>query len=313
MGNPPGAWIERLVPQFRPAGVGPVAWLLATVAGQPGVRYGLLLLAVAAGLVGSAALLGHAANAPTLSAYERNEACGTAAPAPPDCRSFVSATVEEDRQLPFGVHAVTLSLQGREAVYYGWAETYYAPTLAAGSGALLVGWHGRVARVVGPGLTVEPFEGPPGSGFLLITIAVLCEFLCGLAIGAQSLVARLHARLLPLGRPALPALPARSPVSFQVVFLCALGVALVAGRSGHAVVAAPLHALCGLVMAAQFTASGLGSGSALLGVARRGIDGRSEERALRLGGDVLLAAVLALLCLSLAADLVVADLLTLPR
>jgi hypothetical protein len=43
------------------------------------------------------------------------------------------------------------------------------------------------------------------------------------------------------------------------------------------------------------------------------MDGLSEEPALRLGSDVALAAVLVALCLSLAADLVVNDLLTLPR
>jgi hypothetical protein len=94
----------------------------------------------------------------------------------------------------------------------------------------------------------------------------------------------------------------------------ALVVALLAARTGHAAIAAPLHAACGLVAAGLMGAAGIGSARALAAVAgRRGLDGLSEEPALRLGSDVALAAVLVALCLSLAADLVVNDLLTLPR
>src|SRR5258706_4135330 len=140
---------EPMLPGLRPSGVGRLAWALAHVAGQPGVRYGVLLVAVAAGLVGSAALLGHAFNAPGLSRYQHSLACGIAGATPPDCRVFVAGTVERDSQLPLGVHVVTLSIDGRTAVYYGRADVYHSQLLVAGSEALLIGWHGRAARVVG--------------------------------------------------------------------------------------------------------------------------------------------------------------------
>jgi len=92
-----------------------------------------------------------------------------------------------------------------------------------------------------------------------------------------------------------------------------VAVVLLAARSGHALIAAPLHAVCGVALAALCAGAGLRSARALVPVARRGMDALSEEPALRLGADVALAAVLVALCLSLATDLVVADLLTLPR
>jgi hypothetical protein len=303
--------VEPVLPQLRPAGVGPLAWALAGVAGRPGLRYGVLLVAIAAGLIGSAALLGHAANAPALAAYQRSAACGAGGSPPPDCRELATATVLDDRPLPLGVHAVTLAVDGRRAVYYGWADSSYVGALPAQSDAVLVGWRGRLARVVGPGLTLEPFVGPPGAGFLLIAVAVACELLCGLALGLQGLLWRLRARVVPVafdrsGRPWAAA-------PWRVVFLGAIVIALLAGRTGHAVTAAPLHALCGIVMAAQFGLAGVGAAREFAPVALRSMDARSEERALRLGSDVVLAAVLVALCLSLAADLVIADLLTLPR
>jgi hypothetical protein len=309
MGSNPLA--EPVLPQLRPSGVGALSWALAGVAGRPGLRYGVLLVAIAAGLIGSAALLGHAANAPTLAAYERNLPCGAGVSTPPDCRALATGTVLEDRPLPLGIHAVTLSVGGRRAVYYGWAESYYAGRLPVRSDALLVTWHGRIARVVGPGLALEPFEGPPGAGFLLIAAAIACELVCGLALGLQGVLWRLRARVLPVsfarrGRPQV-----RPPG--RLVFLGALVVALLAGRTGHATIAGPLHALCGGAMAVQFGVAGIGAVRELAPVARRGMDALSEEPALRLGADVVLAAVLVALCLSLASDLVVADLLTLPR
>ena len=302
---------EPVLPDIRRPGAGPVAWLLAAAVGRPGVHYGVLLVAVAAALVGSAALLGHAANAPALAAYQRNEPCGAGGSVPPDCRALTAGTVLADRQLLLGVHAVTLSVQGRTAVYYGWAESYYSRTLPERSDAVLVGWHGRAARLVGPGLALEPFEGPPGTAFLLIVVAIGCELVCGLALVLQGVAGRLRGLLLPAAFGPGPRQGVRVPV--QLVFLGCLAVALAAGRTGHATIAAPLHALCGAVMAAQFGAAGLGAARALAPAARRGLDALSEERALRLGADVVLAAGLAALCISLAADLVVADLLTLPR
>src|SRR5262249_42446857 len=172
---------------------------------------------------------------------------------PPDCRVLVPGTVLDDRPLLLGVHAVTLLVDGHRAVYYGWAETYYSPVLPLRSDALLITYRGRAARVVGPGLTLEPFEGPPGSGSVLILSAILCEFVCGLALGVQSLSWRLRARLVPIPAP-------RTGTSFrmplQVVFVVSMAVALLAGHSGHAAVAAPLHAMCGLVMASQFGVAG---------------------------------------------------------
>src|SRR5215510_12842272 len=100
MGSNPLA--EPMLPHVRPSGVGLVGWALASVAGQPGVRYGVLLVAMASGLVGSAALLGHAVNAPTLVAYDRNDTCGTVS-TPPDCRVLVPGTVLDDRPLLLGV------------------------------------------------------------------------------------------------------------------------------------------------------------------------------------------------------------------
>jgi hypothetical protein len=309
MGSKPLA--EPALPRLRPAGVGALTWALANAAGRPGLRYGVLLVAIAAGLIGSAALLGHAANAPTLAAYDRNLPCGAGGSAPPDCRALASGSVLADRPLPLGVHAVTLAFDGHQAVYYGWAESYYTGTLPARSDALLVSWHGRIARVVGPGLTLQPFEGPPGAGFLLIAVAVVCELVCGLALILHGALWRLRARALPVvfERPSRQAI--RPPG--RLVFVGALAVVLLAGRTGHALVAAPLHALCGAVLAALCGLAGLSSGRALVPVARRGLDALSEEPALRLGADVALAAVLVALCISLAADLVVADLLTLPR
>ena len=309
MGSNPLA--EPALPHRRPSGVGPVALALANVAGQPGLRYAVLLVAIAAGLIGSAALLGHAANAPALAAYDRNAACGAGGSPPPDCRELATATVLDDRRLPLGVHAVTLGVDGRRAVYYGWADSSYASALPVSSDALLVAWRGRIARVIGPGLTLEPFEGPPGAAFLLIAVAVACELLCGLALGLQGVLWRLRTRVFPVafrqpGRSRIPA-PGR------VVFLSAIVVALIAVRTGHAAIAAPVHALCGVLMAAQFAVAGVGSARDLAPLARRGMDALSEERALRLGADAVLAAVLVALCLSLASDLVVADVLTLPR
>jgi hypothetical protein len=309
MGSKPLA--EPVLPHLRPSGAGPVSRAVANVAGSAGLRYGVLLVAIAAGLVGSAALLGHAANAPALAAYERNVACGAGGSLPPDCRVLASGTVLDDRPLPFGIHAVTLAVSGRRAVYYGWADTYYSGALPANSDALLVAWRGRVARVVGPGLTLEPFEGPPGAGFLLIAVAVVCELMCGLALGLQGVLWRLRARVAPIG--IAQSGPPRVGTPGRAVFLSAIVVALLAGRTGHALVAGPLHALCGLVMAAGFGIAGVGAARELVPLARRGLDVLSEERALRLGADVALAAVLVALCLSLATDLVVADLLTLPR
>src|SRR5262249_11388993 len=99
-----------------------------------------------------------------------------------DCRVLENGTVVEDRPMPFGVHAVTLTVQGRIAIYYGWTESYYARALPPQADAVLVGWHGRIARVVGPGLALEPFEGPPGAAVLLIVLAIGCELVCGLAL-----------------------------------------------------------------------------------------------------------------------------------
>lgn len=309
MGSNPLA--EPVLPRLRPSGVGPVAWALGSVGGQPGVRYAVLLVAIAAGLIGSAALLGHAANAPTLAAYDRSAACGTGGSPTPDCRALASGIVLEDRVLPFRVHAVTLAVDGRRTVYYGWADSSYAGALPARSGALLVAWRGRVARVIGPGLTLEPFEGPPGAGFLLIAVAVVCELLCGLALVLQGALWRLRARVLPTGFERRGTAAVRAPG--RAIFLGAIVVALAAGRTGHATVAVPLHALCGIVMAAQFAVAGVAAARELGPLARRGLDGLSEEHALRLGADVALAAVLVALCLSLASDLAVADVLALPR
>lgn len=309
MGSKPLA--EPVLPQLRPSGIGPVAWALASVAGRPGVRYGVLLVAIAAGLIGSAALLGHAANAPALAAFDRNVACGAGSSPPPDCRTLTTGTVLADRSLPLGVHAVTVAADGHRAVYYGWADSYSSGMPPVDSDALLIVWRGRVARVFSSGLTLEPFEGPPGAGFLLIAVAVACELLCGLALVLHGMLWRLRARALPIpfGRPG------RSwfgPAG-RLVLLVAVVVVLLAGRSGHALIAAPLHALCGLVLAVLCGTAGLSSARALVPVARRGMDALSEEPALRLGADVVLAAVLVGLCLSLASDLVVADLLMLPR
>jgi hypothetical protein len=300
--------VEPVLPGLRPSGVGRIVWTLAHAVGRPGVRYGSLLVAVASGLVGSAALLAHAVNAPSQSAYQQSLACGIAGAAPPNCRIFVPGAVQSDRSFPFGVHAVTLSVDGRTAVYYGRVDVYHAPVLAGGSEALLIGWHGRATRVVGRGLIVEPFEGPPGLALLTIVLAIVCELICGLALVAQGVAWRLHLRVTPVS-------PARAPgrPPLQLVFLGALIVALMAGRSGHAGIAVPLHAACGLVTAGLLASAGLASARSLLAIGRQGLDGLSEERALRLGADVALAIVLVALCLSLTADLAVGDALTLPR
>src|SRR5215469_12308581 len=232
MGSNPLA--DPVLPHLRPSGVGPVSWALAHVAGGAGPRYGVLLVAIAAGLVGSAALLGHAANAPALAAYDRNVACGASGSRPPDCRVLATGTVLDDRPLPFGIHAVTLAVDGRRAVYYGWADSSYSGALTASSDALVVAWRGRVARVVGPGLTLEPFEGPPGAGFLLIAVAVVCELVCGLALGVQGVLWRLRARVLPVGLARSGRLRVGAPG--RVVFLGAIVVALLAGRTGSALV-----------------------------------------------------------------------------
>ena len=282
---------------------------LAGVAGRPGLRYAVLLVAIAAGLIGSAALLGHAANALTLSAYDRSVACG--ATAGPDCRAMATGTMLDDRPLPLDVHAVTIVADGRQTVYYGWANTAPLGPAASNSRALLLVWRGRVARVFSAGLALDPFEGPPGAGFLLIAAAVLCELLCGLALMLHGALWRLRARALPvvLDRPG----GRRRAVPANAIFLGGLGVVLLAGRTGHALIAVPLHAVCGAVLAVICGVSGVRAARALVPVARRGMDALSEEPALRLGADVVLAAVLVALCLSLATDLVVADLLTLPR
>ena len=288
--------------------MGQVRWTLA----QPGVRYGVLLVAVAAGLVGSAALLGHAVNAPALSAYQQAQTCGLQGSAADNCRLFVPGTVLSDRPYPLGIHALTLATEGSRAVYLGRAEEDRS-AIGYGSEALLVLWRGRAARVIGQRLVLEPFTGPPGSAFLLIVVAILCELLCALALGLQGLAWRLRASVIPTSLPPPPSWPAGRP-HVQLVFMGALVVALLAARTGHAAIAAPLHAACGLVAAGLMGAAGIGSARALAAVAgRRGMDGLSEEPALRLGSDVALAAVLVALCLSLAADLVVNDLLTLPR
>lgn len=285
-----------------------MAWALARLGGRPGVRYGVLLVAVAAGLVGSGALLGHALNAPGLRAYQRSTACGLGDAVPPDCQVFSTGTVLNDRPLPLGVHAVTVAAGGRSAVYYGEAQVYQTAVLASGSQALLILWQGRAARVVGQGLAVEPFEGPPGLALLWIVLAIVCELICALALLVQGIVWRLRARLSPLWR----ARPGRSP-SLQLIILAALVVAVLAGRTGHAGVAVPLHLACGAVVAVVLGSAGVGSIGSLGAIARRGLDALSDEAALRLGADVALAAVLVALCLSLTTDLVVADVLSLPR
>ncbi|HEY4027869.1 MAG TPA: hypothetical protein VGO86_15685 [Candidatus Dormibacteraeota bacterium] len=97
--------VEPMLPDPRPSGVGRTAWVFARVAGSPGARHGLLLVAVSARLVG-AALLGHAANAPSLTRYGRSPACGTAGATLPDCRVFVAGTVRSDHTLPAHPDAV---------------------------------------------------------------------------------------------------------------------------------------------------------------------------------------------------------------
>src|SRR5437660_2177948 len=282
---------------------------LAGIAGRPGLRYAVLLVAIAAGLIGSAALLGHAANALTLSAFDRSVACG--ATAGPDCRAMTSGTMLDDRPLPLDVHAVTIVADGRQTVYYGWANTAPLGPAPSDSQALLFVWRGRVARVFSAGLSLDPFEGPRGAGFLLIAVAVLCELLCGLALMLHGALWRLRARALPavLDRPG----GRRRGVPANAIFLGGLSVVLLAGRTGHALIAVPLHAVSGVGLAVICAVSGVRAARALVPVARRGMDALSEEPALRLGADVVLAAVLVALCLSLATDLAVADLLTLPR
>jgi hypothetical protein len=302
-----GPAAESLLPELRPTGAGALAWALARIAGRPGLRYGLLLAALAAGLVGSAALLGHALNAPGLRAYDQERACGIGGPEAPDCRTFDPATVLLDRRFPLGVHAVTLTAAGRTAVYYGWADVYRSTALAPGSDALLIGWHGRTARVVGRGMAVDPFTGPPGAASLLLVVAVACEALCALALGLQGVALRLRARVAPLARR----LPGSGP-RLPAVFLGVLVVVVLAGRLGHWSAAAPLHVAGGIAAAALLGAAGVASARSLAALARRGV-GLSEERALRLGADVALSAVLVVLCLSLATDLAVSDVLTLPR
>jgi len=280
---------------------------------QPGVRYAVLLVAVAAGLIGSAALLGHALNAPSLRAYQQAEACGIQGVPAPDCRLFVPGTVLSDRPYPLGIHALTLATEGSRAVYLGRVDEDRTPVVRPGSDALLVTWRGRAARVIAQGLVLEPFAGPPGAAFLLIVVAILSELLCALALGLQGVAWRHRARMVPTTLPPPPSWQGSRP-RVQLVFMAALVIALLAGRTGHAVIAAPLHAASGLVAAVLMGTAGLGSARALAVVAgRKGLDGLSDEPALRLGSDVALAAVLVALCLSLAADLVVNDLITLPR
>jgi hypothetical protein len=308
MGSEPAA--EPDLPELRPPGAGPLTTTLARVAARPGVGYGVLLVAVAAGLVGSAALLGHAVNALLLRAYQRGEPCGTRGAPPPNCRVFVVGTVLGDRPFPLGVHALTVSVAGRRTVYYGRADGDRSAVLGPGSDALLVDWRGRAARVIGQGVVLEPFEGPPGAAFLLILVAVVCELTCTAALTLQGVAWRLRSHLVPL--PLRRPWPVGRPPA-RLAFAGVLAVALLAGRTAHAAVAAPLHAACGLLAAGVLGAAGLGSARALAAVAGRGLDGLSEEPALRLGADVALSAVLVALCLSLTADLVVNDLLTLPR
>ena len=301
---------EPVLPDSRPASVGSWSWAAARVAARPGVRYGALLVAMAAGLVGSAALLGHAVNAPSLYAYQREPACGIGGAPPPDCRMLLPASVLSDRPFPLGIHQVTLSADGRTVVYLGRATQVSdgsAPRSSAD--ALVVGWRGRAARVMGAGLVLDPFEGPPGSAFLLIAVAVLSELLCALALTLQGLARRLRARALPAVGGTEGA--ARPP--WQAIFLGARAVALLAGQTGHWSVAAPLHAACGAVTATLLGIGGVASGRSLLRLRRRGVDSLSDERALRLGADVTLSAALVALCLSVGVDLVVADVLALPR
>lgn len=308
MGSEPA--VDPVLPELRPAGAGAIAWAAARVAAQPGFSYGVLMVAVAAGLVGSAALLAHAVNAPFLHAYQRGQACGIRGARLPDCLVFLPGTVLGDRRYPLGVHAITVSSGGRMLVYYGVSDLARPAAAAPGSDALLVSWRGRAARVVGQGVSLEPFEGPPGAGFLMIVVAIACELLCAATLGLQSIAWRLRTRLLPLPRSG--AGRAAGGTRLQLVF-AALLAALLAGRTGHAAIAAPVHAAAGLLAAGLIGAAGLGAARSLVALGRRGLDGLSEEPALRLGGDVALAAVLVGLCLSLAADLVVNDLLTLPR
>jgi hypothetical protein len=223
---------------------------------------------------------------------------------------FVPGTVLSDHPYPLGIHAVTLSREGSPAVYYGRAEESRSPAVAPGSEALLVMWQGRAARVIAQGLVLEPFIGPTGAAFLLIVVAILCELVCAAALGLQGVVWRLRSRVVPTPPPTTW-VAGRPRV--QLVFMGALAVALLAGRTGHASVAAPIHAICGLVAAGLLGAAGLGSVRALAAIASRGLDGLSDEPALRLGSDVVLALVLVSLCLCLTADLVVNDLVTLPR
>src|SRR5205807_1219748 len=162
-------------------------------------------------------------NAPSLRAYQQSQACGLGTAVTPNCRLLVQGTILDDRPLPLGIHALTLSTDRGRAVYYGRAEADRSSDAgAAASDALLIVW---------------------------------------------------------------------------------------GGRSGHAAVAVPLHALCGLAAVGMLAANGWGSGRSLVAVARRGLEGLSDEPALRLGSDVALAGVLVALCASLTADLVVNDLL----
>jgi hypothetical protein len=308
MGSEPAA--VPTLPELRPAGTGPLAWALVRVAVRPGFTYGVLMVAVAAGLVGSAALVGHAVNAPFLRAYQQGHACGIRGASLPDCLVFLPGTVLGDRRYPLGLHAMTVSVDGQRLVYYGVAERDHPAGARPGADALLVSWRGRTARVIAQGVTVEPFDGPPGAGFLLIVLAIACELLCAGALWLQSAGLSLRARVVSL--PAIRGRAAPGAVRLQLVFVLLLA-ALLAGRTGHAAVAAPVHAAAGLAGAALLGAAGLGAGRSLVALAGRGLDGLSDEPALRLGGDVALAAVLVGLCLSLASDLVVNDLLTLPR
>jgi len=159
---------------------------LAGVAARPGLRYGVLLIAIAAGLIGSIALLGHAVNAPALAAFDRSVACDVSPS--PGCRATTSGTLLDDRALPLGVRAVTVAVDGRQAVYYGWADPAAAGPATGGSEALVVLWRGRAARVFSGDLALDPFEGPRGAGFALIAVAVVCELLCGLALGLHGLL-----------------------------------------------------------------------------------------------------------------------------
>lgn len=293
------------LPEVRPLGVGRLTWALARLASLSGPRYGVLLVAMAAGLVGSAALVAHALNAPSLQAYERSRICG-AGPLSPDCRALVPGIVVADVRLPLRIQAITLFVGRRTVVYYGVSEAGGSGTLPPGSQALVLSWQGRAARIYGRGLILEPFDGPPGASFGLLLLAVACELVCTVGLGLHGAAARLRASALPVRGAGFRGPP------YRVLFLLALAVAVLASFAGHWTVAVPLHLAAGAVAVSLLTLAGGSAALTLASVARDGMDALSEEPAMRLGADTALAAVLVALCLSLTLDLVVADLLTLP-